>query len=256
MKKKIVEELHLLAEEVLRKDNTSGWEELQEKAKSLYERLTVQVFLSENDAEISEEKQNATSPEEDLTSAENDNPEETLAEPLIEKIKDIVAQMPSETQHIDEILDEILPKKSDASEIEAFASVYQQTPVFERKDAVEIPDEKMEEKEEEPETTPEETSDFSAQQTKTLNDFQRQKSLNDILNKNINIGLNDKLAFTKHLFNGNADDYHRVVSQVATLSNSEEVQEFIQNMVKPDYDWDGKEVYAERFIAIIEKRFG
>lgn len=86
-------------------------------------------------------------------------------------------------------------------------------------------------------------------ETKTL-------SLNDRLTRGINIGLNDRIAFVKHLFDSNNEDYNRVISQLNTFNSHEEAISFIENMVKPDHDnWEGKEDYAERFLNIIEKKF-
>lgn len=81
-------------------------------------------------------------------------------------------------------------------------------------------------------------------------------SLNDSLSKTINIGLNDRIGFEKHLFGGSSEDLNRVLSQLSTFSNFTEAQEFIEDMVKPDYNnWIGKEEYATRFMEIIEKKF-
>ncbi len=63
------------------------------------------------------------------------------------------------------------------------------------------------------------------------------KNLNDILGKGIQIGLNDRLAFINNLFDQSEEDYQRVISQVQTLSSWEEAQNFIEQMVKPDYDF-------------------
>jgi hypothetical protein len=81
-------------------------------------------------------------------------------------------------------------------------------------------------------------------------------SLNDKLNKGINIGLNDRIAFEKKLFGGNADDFNRVLSQLNTFDNFEEAQSFILDFVKPDYNnWEGNEEFETRFLEIIEKKF-
>lgn len=81
-------------------------------------------------------------------------------------------------------------------------------------------------------------------------------SLNDSLSKTINIGLNDRIGFEKHLFGGSNEDMNRVLSQLSTYANFGEAQEFIEDMVKPDYNnWTGKEEYAARFMEIIEKKF-
>lgn len=81
-------------------------------------------------------------------------------------------------------------------------------------------------------------------------------SLNDRLSKGIIIGLNDRIAFMSNLFANSSEDYNRVLSQLMTFGTFAEAKDFIDNMVKPDYNnWEGKEEYAERFMEIIEKRF-
>ena len=81
-------------------------------------------------------------------------------------------------------------------------------------------------------------------------------SLNDKLAKGINIDLNDRLAFIKHLFGNSSEDYNRVLSQLITFDTFYETRDFVQEMVKPDYNnWDGKQEYEERFMDIIEKKF-
>lgn len=81
-------------------------------------------------------------------------------------------------------------------------------------------------------------------------------SLNETLSKGIKIDLNDRIAFVKHLFGNSDEDYNRVLNQLITYDNFEEAQNFIEDMVKPDYNsWEGKEDYSQRFIEIIEKKF-
>ncbi len=83
-----------------------------------------------------------------------------------------------------------------------------------------------------------------------------QKSLHTKLaSKHLTFGLNDRLAYVKHLFDGSTDDFNRVVSQLSTFEDWAETQDFIANMVKPDFDWSGKEAYEERFLAQIKSRF-
>ncbi len=82
------------------------------------------------------------------------------------------------------------------------------------------------------------------------------KTLNEKLSAGINVGLNDRIAFVKNLFADSNEDYNRVISQLNTFDTMQEAQEFIDDMVKPDYnDWSGKEEYQERFMEIIEKKF-
>jgi hypothetical protein len=252
MKKEITEQLKDLAKEILAFDDNTTVQDLHAVARSLYETLTIQLHLEKETPPVEEpvielatdsKTYDEKVEEEDPVPVERPSIQENLAEPLIEKIKDIVAQMPSETYKIDEILEEILPKKqSSAKELEDFASQYQQTPTFERKE-ITISQETI--KEEDPKETPKQDS----------KDQYKPKSLNDRLTKNLKIGLNDRLSITKHLFNGNADDYNRVISQVTTLNSFREAQNFIDTRVKPDYNWQGKEAHVERFFLLIEKRF-
>tara|TARA_B100000767_G_scaffold275104_1_gene310459 strand:+ start:1454 stop:2077 length:624 start_codon:yes stop_codon:yes gene_type:complete len=82
------------------------------------------------------------------------------------------------------------------------------------------------------------------------------KNLNDKLGKGLKIGLNDRLAFIKNLFDGSTEEYQRVISQVFTYDTIEESKNFIENLVKPDYNfWEGKESFEERFNKIIEQNF-
>ncbi|MGZ9676970.1 hypothetical protein [Flavobacterium sp. GNP001] len=81
-------------------------------------------------------------------------------------------------------------------------------------------------------------------------------SLNDKLAKGIHIDLNDRLAFIKHLFANSSEDYNRVLSQINTFNSFYETRDFVQDMVKPDYNnWEGKQEYEDRFMDIIEKKF-
>ncbi len=84
----------------------------------------------------------------------------------------------------------------------------------------------------------------------------RNFSVNDRLSKGITIGLNDRIAFMKHLFGNSSEDYNRVLSQLLTFDTFEEADAFITDMVKPDYNnWDGKDEYSQRFMEIVERRF-
>lgn len=81
-------------------------------------------------------------------------------------------------------------------------------------------------------------------------------SLNDKLSKTINIGLNDRMGFVKFLFADSNEDYNRVLSQLNTFSTFREAKDFIDEIIKPDYNnWVGADDYADRFIELVEKKF-
>lgn len=143
--------------------------------------------------------------------------------PVMETINELVIELP-------------LEEESAAIE-DLFASV--SNPVFIKKEPEETPhDEILVEK---PQRVTEETLS---------------KNLNDVLGKGAQIGLNDRLAFIKNLFDDSAEDYQRVISQVQTMSSWEEAQSFIEQMVKPEYNqWDGKEAFETRFYKCLESNF-
>lgn len=80
-------------------------------------------------------------------------------------------------------------------------------------------------------------------------------SLNDKLQTNIQIGLNDRIAFVKNLFEGSQEDFNRVISQLNTFKTEKEARKFINKMVKPDYNWSEQDELENRLLAIIERRF-
>ena len=81
------------------------------------------------------------------------------------------------------------------------------------------------------------------------------KSLNDKFLGDIKIGLNDRIAFVKHLFDESQEDFNRVISQLNTFKTAKEAKKFIHKMVKPDYNWSGKEEFEERLMMIVERKF-
>lgn len=92
--------------------------------------------------------------------------------------------------------------------------------------------------------------------TSNVISINKSESLNERISKGITIGLNDRIAFMNHLFNNSSEDYNRVLSQLITIDTLAEAKNFIDTMVKPDYNnWEGKEDYEQRFMEIIEKKF-
>ncbi len=90
----------------------------------------------------------------------------------------------------------------------------------------------------------------SAQQSGTS------KSLNDrFAQKVLKFGLNDRIGFVKALFEGNQEDFNRVVSQLNTLSSLDEATAFIETYVAPEYKWDQQEEMAERFMTAVSTKF-
>ena len=80
--------------------------------------------------------------------------------------------------------------------------------------------------------------------------------LNEKLAQGINIGLNDRVGFVKYLFNGSSEDFNRVLSQLNTFDTYSDAKNFIDEMVKPDYNnWQGQDDFEERFMELVERKF-
>ncbi|WP_397364051.1 hypothetical protein [Olleya sp. R77988] len=242
MKKKLESELVSIAHRILKLKGREDVNKMHAEVAVLYEKLTVLKFANENFEDDLPTIGNDSSFFGMLDSAFNnkvsdtievgdktyinldDEEDDEIMEPVMEKIKDMVAQMPEETHQVDELIETVIPKKEyHKNDFEEITAGFEETPVFE---------------------------------PVSKSDTDEKKSLNDKLKSGINIGLNDKLAFIKHLFDGEADDYNRVLSQLNTSSSFAEATNLINNVVKPDYNnWEGKEDYETRFMDIIEAKF-
>lgn len=142
------------------------------------------------------------------------------------------AEVPPLMDTINELVTELPLEEESAAIDDLFASVAE--PVFIKKEA---------EKQQEPNAIPSQEVEIP-------------RNLNDVLGKGIQIGLNDRLAFIKNLFDGSAEDFQRVISQVQTLGSWDEAHLFIENMIKPDYNhWEGKEAFELRFLKCLESNF-
>lgn len=247
MKKKLESELVSIAHRILKLTGKEDINRMHEEVALLYEKLTVLKFVQENFDEDFPTIGNDSSFFDMLDTAFNNKVSDTIEvenkvyinmdereddgiiEPVMNTIRDMVAHMPEDALDQDDSF-KASPNGEKAQTIE-FETI--------TKDFAEIPDfEPIEE-------------------AKKREASAKKQSLNDKLKSGgLQIGLNDKLAFIKHLFDGKNEDYDRVVSQINTTSTFQEAQDFIFQLVKPDYNnWEGKEEYESRFIEIVEGKF-
>lgn len=202
--------------------------ELYEASKNLYEKLAVLKFIEEklNDIQVDVSKNVIAAKFEKManevlnanSSVPESNPhEEDIMTPGMQTIRDMVSEMPND-MNVDEVLAQFMGKADlMKNEKEILGSSKE---------------------------------DLGEKETKV-------KSLNDKLaDKEFKVDLNNRLAFVKHLFDNSTEDYNRVLSQLNTIDTEERSVAFIENMVKPDYNnWEGKEEYEGRFMALIERKF-
>ncbi|GAA0872691.1 hypothetical protein GCM10009117_18380 [Gangjinia marincola] len=279
MKKSLEAELMSIAHKILKMRDRSNVHELKEEARLVYEKLAVLAFAEDHfegakptigqkqveealmeteeedfiaidiedpinadqepEAESKDEVKvedniegdqthEADTDQDDVT--EDEDPhfkdgtlfnQEGLIEPNTEKIKDIVAQMPPEGQQVDDMLDEILPQETfEKRDFAANVGVdYDNMPVFEPVD-------------------------------------EQAKSVNDTFKHGLDIGLNDRLAFITHLFDGKEEEYKKTMNLIDSYTDQKEAHNLIKVIIKPQYNhWEGKESYEERLIEIVDRKF-
>lgn len=296
MKKRLEAELISIAHRVLKLKNKSEIDQLYLESKKLYETITILKFygdnfdqvkntLTKNDLEeklaisleekeveaeipvpiiaVEEEKIVETAAKEEIVPEVIETIEKEIEIPEVETIEEITPEVVAEEPIVEEKITEIQPQiieevvlKPDfellfdskinedekpiakTSEIvfDDFLGANYTDPVFIKPEDLAI-EKEIEKKEQE------------KNENKPILSIDKNT-------KGITIGLNDRVAFMKHLFGNNSEDYNRVLSQLITFDSYQEAQTFIADMVKPDYnDWKGKEDYEARFMEIVERKF-
>ena len=130
MKKKVRLQINALAKKIIVEGNEIETSSLKGLVLKLYEKITILEYLeTTNESEPESIDRDAIDSKsyreenwfQDPKPVPQSQYEDELAEPLMEKIKDIVAQMPQEAQRVDEILENILPnKETEKNELEEF----------------------------------------------------------------------------------------------------------------------------------------
>lgn len=250
MKKKLESELMSIAHRILKLKGKEDVIKMHLEVQMLFEKLSVLKFAQENfeddipsigndssffgmlDNAFNNTLSDTIELEDKIYINLDEVEEESIMEPGMKTIKDMVAHMPLENEEENEeedvVLEETISKtKFDKNDFENLTADFKNMPIF---DPVS------------------KSKNGVSEDNKSLNDTFKGRALH--------IDLNDKLAFIKHLFDGKAEDYERVLSQINTSENFIEASRLIKNIVKPDYkNWIGKEFYEERFMEIIEGKF-
>jgi hypothetical protein len=278
MHKKLEADLISLAHSILQMKNKENVFLLKQKSKEIYEKLSVLAFveeyvnstpglketkevLLEKVEQAFEVKENKAVEEKDakefIVIEENimynliDEPEvDEPEEEVVQEIKQEVVIEEKVTPKVEEVapkVEEVLEQPFDELEEIIFSETKTEEPYM--SDVVRVEVNKTKTLEEELQDT------FSVDLMADLFENAQPKSLNDKFAANIQIGLNDRIVFVKNLFNNQHEDYNRVISQLNTFKSVKEAKEFINKMVKPDYNWSKYEELEARFLEIIERKF-
>ena len=291
MHKKLESDLISLAHSILQMKNKENVFLLKQKSKEIYEKLSVLAFVEEyvnsgpnlkqtkeevlsiveNAFQLKDSEEEVLEVEKIVHQLEEEkvevNVEEIIEQPFDELEELMLSEEEEKMGVIEEVdievkveeileqpfdeLEELMLSKEQPIKVEPLEKeLVEQEPVIDSiDDVVKVEENKILSLEEELQDT------ISVDQLATLFDLPAPKSLNDRLATNIKIGLNDRIAFVKNLFEGSQEDFNRVVSQLNSFKTEKEAKKFINKMVKPDYNWVEKEEFEERFMDIVERRF-
>lgn len=261
MHKKLASDLTSIAHSILQMKNKENVFELKQKAYEVYEKLSVLAYVEEYINNTPNPSKTREELLEDVLLAEENRSKKNkiVATPLVEEDK-VVHQLEDE---LEETTVEVFE--------EAVVEVKKEEVYIE--DIIEQPFDEIKSllfKDED--NVKNDVKDVGERKVPTLEDelqgtisvdvmadlFEKvdsKKSLNDHLQTTIQIDLNDRIVFVKYLFDGNQNDFNRVISQLNTFKTEKEAKKFINKMIRPDYNWSDKEQYEARFFEIIERKF-
>jgi len=269
MHKKLASDLTSIAHSILQMKNKENVFELKQKAHEVYEKLSVLAYVEEYINNTPNPSKTKEALLEDVLLAEENRIEKNKVEiPLVEESK-IVHHLKEESEElveesiteVEEVVEEVVAEKEEdviglkevdviiEQPFDEIESLLLEEDNNTKDDVKDIGERKMPTLEEELQDTI--SVDVMADLFKKVDS----KSLNDRLQSTIQIGLNDRIAFVKHLFDNDQNDFNRVVSQLNTFKTEKEAKNFINKMIKPDYNWSDKEEYETRLFEIIERRF-
>lgn len=285
MHKKLEADLMSLAHSILKMKNKDDVFALKEISKEVYEKLSMLAFVEEY---VNFTPNIETSKEELLEQVKTAfDKKEISKQPVLEVEKDVKPfKQENESVEVEEQEKIVYDLMDDAVEESAESKKFKEKVVdFNREDLeskkeevveeiIEQPFDELEQlmfATENPTNFKNDVKDVGEKKTPTLEDelqdtisvdvmadlFEnvQPKSLNDKLFSNIQIGLNDRITFVKNLFEGDQENYNRVISQLNTFKTEKEARKFINKMVKPDYKWSEHEELENRFMEIVSRKF-
>ncbi len=285
MHKKLEADLMSLAHSILKMKNKDDVFALKEISKEVYEKLSMLAFVEEY---VNTTPNLETSKEELLEQVETAFDKKEISEqPVLEVEKDVKpfkqendsVEVEEQEKIVYDLMDDAVEESAESKKFKEKVVDFNREDLESKKEEVveEIIEQPFDELEqlmfatENPTNFKNDVKDVGEKKTPTLEDelqdtisvdvmadlFEnvQPKSLNDKLFSNIQIGLNDRITFVKNLFEGDQENYNRVISQLNTFKTEKEARKFINKMVKPDYNWSEHEELENRFMEIVSRKF-
>lgn len=236
MRKKIETELKSLANEILQLSENTEVELLHQKTQALYEKLTLLKFID------------------NYFESRFDDVEINFSPSKIEEELNELAEENVEEEEEPEIFEDEIPNEIEFEAIDNKSIKEDEEKIDEKATFLNYPNRQLSLEEELENAISVDVATDLFEKSERLQP--KAISLNDRLqNSAIQVGLNDRIAFVKYLFNGSQEDFNRVLSQLNSFENEVDAKDFLLNIVKPDYNWDDKLEYEQRFLFLIERKF-
>ncbi|NQX82667.1 MAG: hypothetical protein HRT66_11840 [Flavobacteriaceae bacterium] len=234
MRRKIEEELLVLAHKVLKINNKTDLNSLKNDAKNLYEGLTALVFLENT---LDKEKADILLGNQWIKELFTHKLSEFVDKPANDnldkiEVKPIVKPQITETKPVEKEIEKNQTSELDLEEVHYFENLNSEfSKQFKN-------------------NTPEDIFKDKTQEKKT------KTSLNDRLSKNkINIDLNDRIAFVKHLFQGDNTLFKESIGVLNSYKEVKQALYYVENNLKTKLNWDDKKDYEKRFMTLIKRKF-
>jgi len=234
---KLIEELKLLAESILKEEQISDVELKLDQARTVYEKLLILDHLDKEAEEVHTELEIEVTeqPEMEVNLAAFETNQEDIINEEVEENDLSVNEVVEKPTSV--LKDEEPPMSLNDLFVPTFDGIKEDmSQKAEFKDTISLDDTQnlFQTKKEEP----------------------RQLSLNDkLLGSSLQVGLNDRIAFVNKLFNFSQSDFNKVLSKLNSCTSRQEALNYFQYQVKPNYNWKGKEELEERFVNLIERKF-
>ena len=247
MKKQLESELISIAHKILKLAGREDLGKMEVEISTLYQKVTILKFLEDNQLEpISSTKDLGRSFFDSLKPADigaekimaskqkKSGPERTVSNPaenpkgeVGDKERDViipdstVSEITQEEEKLEQNNNNLFSETQE-HDLSTLSPSYSQLPIFEAKQVA-----------------------------------PKKSSLNDTLKpQGFQIGLNDRLAFVKGLFENSNEDYDRVLSQLSTLDSYIDAINLLNTVIKPDYNnWKDQEELEARFLEVIQGKF-
>lgn len=85
-------------------------------------------------------------------------------------------------------------------------------------------------------------------------EFENSEKTENQIVKELKLDLNDKIAFSKFLFNGSQAELNEVANKINEMDNLEEAKTFLSNLYYQK-NWENVDEYAQRLWNLVENKF-